>query len=41
MSVGPIQVFIFGFDSTDKLKGEALNELFRLRTRGLVRISMP
>ncbi|MCJ7512917.1 MAG: hypothetical protein MUO23_08100 [Anaerolineales bacterium] len=38
MSIGPIQVFVFGFDSTDKLKGEALQELFRLRTRGIVRI---
>lgn len=38
MDVGPIQVLVFGFDSTDKMRGQIMQELTRLRTRGLVRV---
>ena len=38
MDVGPIQVIVFGFDTTDKMRGQILQELTRLRTRGLIRV---
>jgi uncharacterized membrane protein len=38
MSVGPIQVIVFGFDRTDQFRGEVLEELVNLRGRGLVRL---
>jgi uncharacterized membrane protein len=38
MSVGPIQVIVFGFDRTDQFRGEVLEELANLRGRGLVRL---
>jgi uncharacterized membrane protein len=38
MDVGPIQVIVFGFDTTDKMRGQIMQELTRLRTRGLIRV---
>ncbi len=38
MSIGPIQVIVFGFDRTDQFKGEVLEELANLRGRGVVRL---
>lgn len=38
MAVGPIQVIVFGFESTDKFQGEVLEELATLRGRGLIRL---
>ncbi len=38
MDVGPIQVIVFGFDTTDKMRGQIIQELARLRTRGLIRV---
>ena len=38
MKVGPVQIIVFGFDSTDKFQGEVLAELLTLRGRGLIRL---
>ena len=38
MTIGPVQVIIFGFDRTDQFKGEVLEELSNLRGRGLIRL---
>jgi uncharacterized membrane protein len=38
MTVGPVQVIIFGFDRTDQFRGEVLEELASLRGRGLIRL---
>jgi uncharacterized membrane protein len=38
MTVGPIQVIIFGFERTDQFRGEVLEELANLRGRGLIRL---
>lgn len=38
MTVGPIQVIVFGFDRTDQFRGEVVEELSRLRGRGLIRL---
>ena len=38
MTVGPIQVIVFGFDRTDQFHGEVLEELASLRGRGLLRL---
>jgi uncharacterized membrane protein len=38
MTVGPVQVIIFGFDRTDQFRGEVLDELANLRGRGLIRL---
>jgi uncharacterized membrane protein len=38
MTVGPVQVIIFGFDRTDQFHGEVLEELTSLRGRGLIRL---
>ncbi len=38
MTVGPVQVIVFGFDRTDQFRGEVLEELTNLRGRGLIRL---
>jgi uncharacterized membrane protein len=38
MTVGPVQVIVFGFERTDKFRGEILEELKSLRGRGLIRL---
>ena len=38
MTVGPVQVIIFGFERTDQFRGEVLEELARLRGHGLIRL---
>lgn len=38
MTVGPVQVILFGFDRTDQFRGEVLQELTNLRGRGLIRL---
>jgi hypothetical protein len=38
MTIGPIQVIVFGFDDTDRFRGEVVEELSRLRGRGLIRL---
>ena len=38
MTIGPVQVIIFGFDRTDQFKGEVLAQLASLRGRGLIRL---
>jgi uncharacterized membrane protein len=38
MSIGPIQVWFFGFERTDQFRGEVLEELTSLRGRGLIRL---
>jgi hypothetical protein len=38
MTIGPIQVIVFGFDRTDQFKGEILEELRSLRSRGMIRV---
>lgn len=38
MTVGPVQVVIFGFDRIDQFHGEILAELTSLRGRGLIRL---
>ncbi len=38
MAIGPIQVIVFGFDRTDQFSGEVLQELARLRSRGMIRV---
>ena len=38
MTVGPVQVIVFGFDRTDQFRGEVLKELANLRGRGLIRL---
>ena len=38
MTVGPVQVIVFGFERTDQFRGEVLEELASLRGRGLVRL---
>ncbi len=38
MTVGPVQVIVFGFDRTDQFRGEVLEELANLRGRGMIRL---
>lgn len=38
MTIGPIQVIVFGFERTDQFRGEVLEELVNLRGRGLIRL---
>jgi uncharacterized membrane protein len=38
MTVGSIQVIVFGFERTDQFRGEVLEELASLRGRGLIRL---
>jgi uncharacterized membrane protein len=38
MTVGPVQIIIFGFDRIDQFRGEILQELSALRGRGLIRL---
>lgn len=38
MTIGPIQVIVFGFDRIDQFRGEVLEELANLRGRGLLRL---
>lgn len=38
MTVGPVQVIIFGFDRTDQFRGQVVEELANLRGRGLIRL---
>jgi uncharacterized membrane protein len=38
MNVGPIQVIVFGFERTDKFRGEVVEELANLRGRGLIHL---
>jgi uncharacterized membrane protein len=38
MTVGPVQVIVFGFERTDQFRGEVLEELAILRGRGLIRL---
>ncbi len=33
MTVGPVQLIVFGFDRTDQFRGEVLEELTSLRGR--------
>src|SRR5687768_2659459 len=35
---GPLQIVIVGFESTERLHGEAARELLDLRGRGLIRV---
>ena len=38
MTVGPVQVIIFGFDRIDQFHGQIIEELGKLRGRGLIRL---
>ena len=38
MTIGPIQAIFFGFENTDQFHGEVIEELTRLRGRGLIRL---
>lgn len=38
MTIGPIQVIVFGFERTDQFRGEVLEELALLRGRGMIRL---
>lgn len=38
MTVGPVQFMAFGFESTDRMRGQVLDELWRLRGRGMIRV---
>jgi len=38
MTVGPIQVILFGFDRIDQFRGQIVEELGKLRGRGLIRL---
>ncbi len=38
MTIGPVQVILFGFDRTDQFRGEVLEELASLRGRGMIRL---
>jgi hypothetical protein len=38
MTVGPVQFMAFGFDSTDRMRGQVVDELWRLRGRGIIRV---
>lgn len=38
MTIGPVQVILFGFDRIDQFHGQVLDELSRLRGRGLIRL---
>ncbi len=38
MTIGPVQVIVFGFERTDQFRGEVLEELAGLRGRGLIRL---
>lgn len=38
MTVGPVQVIVFGFDRIDQFRGEIVRELGSLRGRGLIRL---
>jgi uncharacterized membrane protein len=38
MTVGPVQIIVFGFERTDQFRGEVLEELINLRGRGLIRL---
>ena len=38
MTIGPVQVIIFGFERTDQFRGQVLEELASLRGRGLIRL---
>ena len=38
MTIGPIQIIVFGFERTDQFRGEVLAELASLRGRGLIRL---
>ena len=38
MTVGPIQVIVFGFDRIDQFRGQIVEELGKLRGRGLIRL---
>jgi uncharacterized membrane protein len=38
MTVGPMQVIMFGFERADQFRGEVLEELANLRGRGLIRL---
>jgi uncharacterized membrane protein len=37
-TIGPVQVIVFGFETTDKFRGEVIEELATLRGRGLIRL---
>jgi uncharacterized membrane protein len=38
MTVGPVQIIIFGFDRIDQFHGQIVEELGKLRGRGLIRL---
>jgi uncharacterized membrane protein len=38
MTIGPIQIIIFGFDRIDRFRGEVLEELANLRETGEIRL---
>jgi hypothetical protein len=38
VTIGPVQVIVFGFERTDRFRGEIVAELANLRGRGLVRL---
>ena len=38
MTIGPVQVIVFGFERTDQFRGEVLDELASLRGRSLIRL---
>ncbi len=38
MAIGPVQVIVFGFERTDRFRGEIVAELATLRGRGLIRL---
>lgn len=38
MTVGPVQVIVFGFERTDQFRGDVVRELANLRGRGLIRL---
>ena len=38
MTVGPVQVILFGFDRIDQFRGQIVEELGKLRGRGLIRL---
>ncbi|HEU4516413.1 MAG TPA: hypothetical protein VFR77_03840, partial [Steroidobacteraceae bacterium] len=35
---GPLQIVIVGFETTERLRGEAARELIDLRGRGMIRV---
>jgi hypothetical protein len=38
MAIGPVQFMAFGFDTTDEMRGQIVDELWRLGGRGVIRV---